>query len=104
MSNQPPAAGSAPEVGVGGAQQVGTEPQNSSRSTVRNYELDKTISHSRLSAGNLRRLAVAVVVDIPQVVDESGAVSAKPYSPEEMTRFTELVKQAVGFDAARGTR
>ena len=102
LSNQPPAAGSAPEEAAGEGQGAEAQPQNSSRNTVRNYELDKTITHSRLSAGNLRRLAVAVVIDNAQVVGDGGTVSPKPYSQEEMTRFTELVKQAVGFDVARG--
>ena len=104
LSNQPQAAGSAPEVAAGGVQQTEAGPENSSRNTVRNYELDKTISHSLSSMGNLRRLAVAVVVDNLRIVEDSGTVSTKPYSQEEMMRFTELVKQAVGFDAARGDR
>ncbi len=102
LSNQPPATGTAPEAVVSDVQQTGGDPQNSSQNTVRNYELDKTISHSKLSTGNLRRLAVAVVIDNPQTIQDGGTVTTKPYSQEEMIRFTELVKQAVGFDITRG--
>ena len=104
LPNQPPAASSALKVAAGRAQQTEVEPENSSRNIARNYELDKTIRHPLLSTGNLRRLAVAVVVDNPRVVEDSETVSTKLYSQEEMMRFTELVKQAVGFDAARGDR
>ncbi len=45
LSNQPPAAGTAPEVAGAAAQgEEGGTPVNTSKRTTRNYELDKTIS------------------------------------------------------------
>ena len=109
LSNQPPPAGVAPEVagqqpgqtGAGGASQ---EPANASKSATRNFELDKTISHSRLGTGEIRRLTVAVVVDHQKVLQPDGSYASQPFSEEDLTRFNSLVKEAVGFDTSRGDR
>lgn len=105
LSNQPPVAGQAPEQ-ANGAAAVGGEPGagpfNTSKRATRNYELDKTISHTRLSSGTLRRLSVAVVVDDKVALGEDGATTRVQRSPEEISRITELVKEAVGFNATRG--
>jgi flagellar M-ring protein FliF len=66
--------------------------------------LDKTISHSRLGTGDVRRLTVAVVVDNQRVAQPDGSFATQPYSDEDLTRFSNLVKEAVGYDAARGDR
>ena len=93
-----------------------TEPQNVSKQTTRNYEIDRTISHTRLPAGRLKRLSVAVIVDNPtpaaapaaagDVADAAAgpapAAAASPLSAEEVENLTRLVKDAVGFDQARG--
>jgi len=65
LSNQPPAAGVAPERAGGGLNAGGSDssPLNTSKRATRNFELDKTVSHTRLPSGTLRRLSVAVVVD-----------------------------------------
>ncbi len=77
-------------------------PRNSSRRSVLNYELDRTISHTRRSAGGLRRLSVAVVIDNKQVLDEAGEASKVKLSDEELVRVVSLVKDTIGFDAQRG--
>jgi len=104
LSNQPPAAGSAPEVAEAATDGEGAPatPLNTSKRATRNYELDKTISHTRLSSGQLRQLSVAVVVDDRVVADADGAIQRSPRSPEEISRITQLVKKAIGFDATRG--
>jgi len=103
LSNQPPAAGTAPEVATGAANgpTEGT-PLNTSKRATRNYELDKSISHTRLSSGDLRRLSVAVVVDDRVVTDAEGNVRRIERTPEEIERITLLVKEAVGFNLQRG--
>jgi len=86
-----------------GANSDGTSsPSNSSRRSVLNYELDRTISHTRRAAGSLRRLSVAVVVDNKQVLDEAGEASRVKLSDEEIVRVVSLVKDTIGFDAQRG--
>ncbi|MEE9354139.1 MAG: flagellar basal-body MS-ring/collar protein FliF [Methylococcaceae bacterium] len=105
LSNQPPPAGVAPELANGektGNNEAGNA--SSRKSSTRNFELDKTISHTRFAAGDLKRLSVAVVIDNQRVTQADGTVESRPYSPEELNRFTELVQQAVGFDVMRGDR
>ncbi|MCI0734202.1 MAG: flagellar M-ring protein FliF, partial [Methylococcaceae bacterium] len=102
LSNQPPAAGTAPEQAAAAVSVGDSSARNSAKSATRNYELDKTISHTRLAPGILRRLSVAVIIDDRAVAQDDGSVVKKPYSPEEIARFTDLVKQAVGFNVARG--
>lgn len=103
LSNQPPAAGSAPEDagGQGGVEGDGTA-INSSRQSTRNYELDRVVSHTRMAPISLRRLSVAVVVDDIATVGADGTVGVRERTPEEIERLTELVREAVGFDARRG--
>jgi flagellar M-ring protein FliF len=50
----------------------------------------------------VRRLSIAVVLDNKQVVDDNGKVTSQPYSSEELTSLTNLVKEAVGFSSLRG--
>jgi len=104
ISNQPPAAGTAPQTAGGQAGAEGAEPAplNSSKRATRNYELDKTISHTRLSASNLKRLSVAVVVDNVVTTADDGTVSSRERTPEEVSRISELVKEAIGYSAQRG--
>jgi len=79
-----------------------SEPISSSRSSTRNYELDKTISHIREGGATIRRLSVAVVVDDKVFIDEDGEVTKEPLADEEIERLTGLVKKAIGFDSQRG--
>jgi len=103
LSNQPPAAGTAPEeAGESEEEKSEDSPLNTSKSATRNYELDKTISHTRLATGVVRRLSVAVVIDDKDIVQQDGTVLKKPYSQEDIVQFTNLVKQAVGFNVGRG--
>lgn len=115
LSNQPPPAGVAPEVtnanqpgqpGGQGGQTAGQQagPTTTNKSATRNYELDKTISHSKLGTGVVRRVTAAVVVDNKRVLQADGTITTQAYSDEELGRFTNLVKEAVGYDAARGDR
>lgn len=103
LSNQPPPAGVAPEIAVGEESQVTANgPSSGSKSATRNFELDKTITHTKLASGVLRRLSVAVVVDNQTLVSEDGTQASQPFAQEELNRFSDLVKQAVGFDSSRG--
>ena len=103
LSNQPPAAGTAPqEAGAVAGAVAQNEAINSSRQSTRNFELDRVISHTRMSPISLRRLSVAVVVDDITTVGEDGTVSVRERTPEEIERLTELVREAIGFDSRRG--
>ncbi|WP_430009334.1 flagellar basal-body MS-ring/collar protein FliF [Methylophaga lonarensis] len=105
LANQPPGGGIAPEQalppeGEEAAQQV--IPGSSSRQSTRNFELDRTISHSRLAPGAVRKLSVAVLIDERRTVDAGGNVVSEPLSETEMDRINALVMDAVGFNVARG--
>jgi flagellar M-ring protein FliF len=112
LSNTPPGAAAVPETtpaaappGDGKAQanaNASATPTNSSSRATRNYEIDRTISHTRQPTGNVKRLSVAVVVDDATSVDEDEEVTREPRKPEEIERYTALVKEAIGFNAARG--
>lgn len=103
LSNQPPEAGTAaPGAAAPGAAASLTTPPAGTRRSTRNFELDKTISHTRRQSGKVQRLSIAVVVDDQQAVDEGGEVTRTPHAPEEIERMTNLVKEAVGFSEARG--
>lgn len=75
---------------------------DSSRSSTRNYELDRTLSHTRQPPGRIRRVSAAVLVDHVPRAGADGATSAQPLTAAELQRVEALVRQAVGFDEARG--
>lgn len=102
LTNQPPLDGAAPqEAQQGGG---GGGGQGSSRlQATRNYELDRTVSYTRYQTGRIRRLSVAVVVDnVMQKDTTTGAMNSVAVPQEELDSLAVLVRDAVGFDSARG--
>ncbi len=73
-------------------------PTRESRKATRNFEMDKTISHVREVPGKILRLSIAVVVDYTS--DEDGNRTA--LEQDRLDEITALVREAVGFDDARG--
>lgn len=104
LSNQPPGGGVAPEEATDeeGNPIPATRPESSSKSSTRNFELDRTISHTRAAPGEVRKLSVAVLVDERRSVNEEGVVTSTPLTESEMTRINALVSEAIGFNQARG--
>ena len=102
LTNQPPEAGQLANAPGGDAAAGTGEPRSSSKNSVRNYELDKTISHTRLATGTVRRLSIAVVLDDKQSVEKGGKVTTAPWPDDQLQRFTGLIKEAVGFNERRG--
>ena len=72
------------------------------RNATRNFELDRTLQHSRQNGGRISRVTVAVLVDHIPRAGADGNVTPQPLSPAELERVESLVKQAVGFNAERG--
>jgi len=102
LSNQPPTGGTANNAGQDNANQGSGSSSSSNSRTTRNYELDKTISHTRSSVGSIRKLSVAVLVDDLQKQDADGNVTRSPLNDAAITRLQTLVKEAVGYDSVRG--
>ena len=87
---------------VGGTTGVGGNDSSSSKSTTRNYEIDRTLAYTHQPAGKLKRLTVAVLVDNFRTTDKEGKVKETPLSQQQLDHVTQLVKDAVGFDESRG--
>ena len=130
LSNQPPSAASAPQTTVGAAATAGAiqpgqplldangqqimdpatgqpmlapYPADKRNQSTKNFELDRSISHTKQQQGKINRLSVSVVVDDQVKVNPAdGAVTRAPWTADELARFTRLVQDAVGFDASRG--
>lgn len=108
LTNQPPVPAVAPIVANTGIQ-AGSDVASSGNisnlqkeSTV-NYEVDRTIRHTILPVGSIKRLSVAVVVNgNRKVTDAKGKSSAKPLTDVEREQINNLIRDAVGFDQARG--
>ncbi len=101
LSNQPPVTVANPVAQGASLATEGelTEPLNSSRSSTRNYEVDRTIRHTRPQSGAIRKLSVAVLVDQSSLSTETDDALV---SDADIARYTALVKEAVGFSESRG--
>lgn len=77
-------------------------PENTSKQSTRNFEIDRTVSYSRQPAGRVKRVTVAVLIDNMRQVGADGKAVERPLTKTEMDDITRLVKDAVGFDQARG--
>ena len=98
LANQPPE-----DVAGGAGGQVGDQAMSTRTQSTRNYEVDRTVSYTRHQTGRIERLTVAVAVDDIRNIDpDSGEVSFEKWSEPELERLTLLVRNAVGFSAARG--
>lgn len=105
LSNQPPANATVPEQAAGAEGEEGAAPQpvNVRRESTRNYEMDRTVSYVRQELGRIKRVTVALAVDDMKVVDpQTGEVSYQPWPEQELQRLSMLVRDAVGYSAARG--
>jgi len=97
LSNQPPDV-AAPPAGTTGA--TAATDVSTSRSQTRNFELDKTVSHTRAAVGSIKRLSIGVLVDNKPPATRNGQPT--PLTEQEVASLTDIVRQAVGFDEARG--
>lgn len=94
-SNTPPGAAAAPPA-------TAATPTETSKNATRNYELDRTLQHTRQPPGRVNRVSVAVLVDHVPRAGANGKQTDQPLTAAELTRVEALVKQAVGFNAERG--
>lgn len=78
------------------------QPIGANKTNTINYELDKTIRHTKGAIGEIRRLTAAVVLNYKKTLAEDGSVSFAPLSDEELKKIENLVKDAMGFNPNRG--
>lgn len=108
LTNQPPAPATAPIVaaaGMPGGTATGNNANlsNLQKESTVNYEVDRTIRHTVLPVGSIKRLSVAVVVNgNRKVVDAEGKSADKPLSDAEKEQINNLIRDAMGFDQNRG--
>lgn len=100
LTNQPPAAGTVTGNTGDTATSVAAGVVDKMLQSTRNFELDRTISHTKLETGNIHRLSVAVLIDNKQAAEAGG--ESTPYSEQEIKLFNQLVRDAVGFNIRRG--
>ncbi len=71
-----------------------------------NFEVPKIVKNIKEAAGSVERLSVAVVVDgiTTTVKKDDGTTETKwePRSAEDLAKYEILIKNAIGFSAARG--
>jgi flagellar M-ring protein FliF len=87
---------------VGGAVEAVGGDKTISRDVTRNYEIDRTLAYTSQPAGTIRRLTVAVLIGDRSITGADGKTTKVPLNAQELARVTQLVKDAVGFDASRG--
>ncbi|MFZ4403369.1 MAG: flagellar basal-body MS-ring/collar protein FliF [Pseudobdellovibrionaceae bacterium] len=88
------------------AGQVGFKQDVKKENKTTNFEVSKTTRNIKEAVGNLERISVAVVVDGVSTLEkkEDGTTESKwtPRTAEELQKFETLVKNTIGFNAARG--
>jgi flagellar M-ring protein FliF len=98
----PGAAGAASGTTAVAAATAPPLPSASSREATRNFEMDRTVSYMKQPPGRVRRVSVAVLVDEARTFAADGKETTAPLTAQQITEVTQLVKDAVGFDATRG--
>ncbi|MDR3441424.1 MAG: flagellar basal-body MS-ring/collar protein FliF [Legionella sp.] len=103
---QPPALTAKTPAGANPQQPPATDSSQSSdvrTQSTKNFELDKTISHTKNQPGTIKRLSVAVLVDNPAVLDEkTKKMVKKPLSAKDISQIKLLVADAIGLNIQRG--
>ncbi|MFP2421098.1 flagellar basal-body MS-ring/collar protein FliF [Pseudescherichia vulneris] len=73
-------------------------PRNSSRNETTNYEVDRTIRHTKMNVGDIQRLSVAVVVNYKNLPDGKPL----PLTADQMKQIEDLTREAMGYSTNRG--
>ena len=98
QASQPPVPGQINAAGVQAPISNVGQPLSTRKDSTINYEVDKTIRHTRQSIGAIKRLSAAVVINHRK--DAKGVM--KPLAEAEIKQIDSLVKEAMGFNQERG--
>lgn len=90
-------AGNAQNTNAANANTVVT-PSSSRNDSTTNYEVDRTIRHTKQSAGSLQRLSVAVVVNYRQSEDGNPVA----LTDDQIKQIESLTREAMGYSSERG--
>jgi len=73
------------------------------KQSTKNFELDKTVSHTKNQPGTIKRLSVAVLVDNRMVMNEkTKKLEKQPITAKEIDQIKLLVADAIGLNVKRG--
>lgn len=97
-----PATGKVDVAGINAPLTAAGQPLNTSKNATINYEVDKTIRHTKQAIGNIRRLSAAVVVNHRKEIGKDGKPAPKALPEAEMKQINDLVREAMGFTKERG--
>ncbi|XTZ39932.1 flagellar basal-body MS-ring/collar protein FliF [Salmonella enterica] len=112
LSNQPAPANTAPITTQNANQQnqngqqgqttstntTTTGPRNTTHNETSNYEVDRTIRHTKMNVGDVQRLSVAVVVNYRTLADgKTAALTA-----DQLKQIEDLTREAMGYTEKRG--
>ncbi len=73
-------------------------PRNTTRNETTNYEVDRTIRHTKMNVGDVQRLSVAVVVNYRQLADGKPL----PLTADQLKQIEDLTREAMGYSEQRG--
>jgi len=73
-------------------------PRNTTHNETSNYEVDRTIRHTKMNVGDIQRLSVAVVVNYRTLADgKTAALTAA-----QLKQIEDLTREAMGYTEKRG--
>ncbi|MDM9617303.1 MULTISPECIES: flagellar basal-body MS-ring/collar protein FliF [Kosakonia] len=73
-------------------------PRNTTHNETNNYEVDRTIRHTKMNVGDVQRLSVAVVVNYRTLADgKTAALTA-----DQLKQIEDLTREAMGYTEKRG--
>jgi len=101
-----------PESRVARSEQIESESSTNERDSVsttsehliNNYEINKTIQHTKNQIGDIKRLTISVSVNYKKqidLVDGDEIINFVPRTTDELDSIEQLVKNSVGFDSNR---
>ncbi|ELY4301561.1 flagellar basal-body MS-ring/collar protein FliF [Cronobacter turicensis] len=77
---------------------VSSGPHSSQRDETTNYEVDRTIRHTKMNVGDVQRLSVAVVVNYRQL----GNGKPLALTADQLKQIEDLTREAMGYSDKRG--
>ena len=101
LSNAPPLAPDLKTQVPEGKAADGTLKQRS-QTSVKNYEVSRKVETTKAQYGEIKKIKAAVIVREKKTINPEGIVTFEKFSDEKLLEIKSLVKEALGFDEARG--